>query len=74
MSDRWFGNAGGGMWSGSYRSLLVYDQAQEPHTIGFMVSASSELVNDPRFGNSPSKTYLVVAVSECREDDAHLPS
>lgn len=64
VSERWFGNAGGGTWSGSYRSLLAYDQAQEPHTIGLMVSASSEHVNDPRFGNSPSKTYLVVAVSD----------
>jgi hypothetical protein len=72
VSDLWFGNAAGGTWFGSYRSLLVYDQEQEPHTIGLMVSASAELVNDPWFRNSLSKTYLIVAVSDAERTHISL--
>jgi hypothetical protein len=78
MAEDWgvpylsLGNLSGGTWSGPYRNLLTYDPVGDPHTIGFMVSASSELINDPRSGNSPSKAYLIVAVLEDRRTHISL--
>lgn len=58
-----FGNAGGGSYDGSYRTLMI-DCGGNTKLLGLAVFGTARTENDPHWGNRKGATVLVVSIDD----------
>ena len=57
-------NPSGSGFFGNYRWLVVTDRNNKKQNMYLAVMASAKTVNDPKYGNSPGDSHLIIVVDE----------
>jgi hypothetical protein len=64
ISARDYGNVGGGIWAGAFRSFLVKDLNSEAQVYRIAIMGNAKTKNHPRFGTRRGTTSLLVSVDD----------